>query len=295
MKTVIENLQDTLEKVRIDLRELLLKHSSIYQWHNNDDAPFILITSGDFAYKPLNDAGKQLQDKIRAEYTYFNELVRSLLRTQSEDVLEQLADADEGLRRTLDQQRTSHTSIEAAFDEASKQLQHQVNLLKNLYDPSPNNAIYVPDTNALLNDPTVENWSFEGVRTFSLYLVPAVLSELDALKINHKNQRVRKKAETLIRKIKEYRRRGSLSDGVVLVRGKSNIFAIAVEPKMKDSLTWLDENNVDDRFVASVIEIMRLHPRSAVTAITLDINLQNKLEFARIPFVEIPDPQVIKK
>ena len=61
--------------------------------------------------------------------------------------------------------------------------------------------------------------------------------------------------------------------------------AIPVEPKMADSLPWLDAATPDDRLLASVIEIMRLNPHASVIVVTRDINFQNKLEFARAPFV----------
>ena len=48
---------------------------------------------------------------------------------------------------------------------------------------------------------------------------------------------------------------------------------------------------LDDRLLATVVEVMRLHPHSPVTLVTRDINLQNKAEFACIPFVEPPEPE----
>jgi hypothetical protein len=59
--------------------------------------------------------------------------------------------------------------------------------------------------------------------------------------------------------------------------------AIPVEPKMSDSLPWLDPASLDDRLLASVIEVMRLNPHASVIVVTRDINFQNKLEFARVP------------
>jgi hypothetical protein len=59
---------------------------------------------------------------------------------------------------------------------------------------------------------------------------------------------------------------------------------------MGESLTWLDPTNRDDQFIASTIEVIRQNPRSRVTIVTRDINLQNKAELARLPFVEPPDP-----
>jgi len=65
---------------------------------------------------------------------------------------------------------------------------------------------------------------------------------------------------------------------------------IATEPSVETTLPWLDLENNDDRFLAAVIEVMRNRPRSPVIIISRDINLQNKAEFARVPFVEPPEP-----
>jgi predicted ribonuclease YlaK len=59
---------------------------------------------------------------------------------------------------------------------------------------------------------------------------------------------------------------------------------------MEESLPWLDPKNKDDQLLATVIEVMRMRPRSRVWLITGDINLQNKAEFANVPFMEPPDP-----
>ena len=117
-----------------------------------------------------------------------------------------------------------------------------------------------------------------------------MLSELDLLKINHRNENVRKKAETIIRKIKEFRRRGKLTEIVTVVKNKIMIQAMAIEPDMKTTLQWLDPDNNDDRILAGVIEIMRVRPRSLVTAVSRDINFQNKAEFAAVPYEEPPEP-----
>ena len=122
--------------------------------------------------------------------------------------------------------------------------------------------------------------------------MPAVLSELDELKINHRNEAVREKTKSLINKFKEYRRRGRLSDGVVLVNDVSTIMSLAIEPDFNNTLPWLSPDNNDDRLLCAIVEVMRSHPRSLVIIITADINLQNKAEFARLPFVEPPEPHL---
>jgi predicted ribonuclease YlaK len=111
------------------------------------------------------------------------------------------------------------------------------------------------------------------------------------LKVNHRNADVREKAEGLVRRIKGYRDRGSLRDGVPLKQGVSRVRSVAVEPDFDASLPWLDPSHADDRLVATFIEVMRRNPRSPVVLVTRDLNLQNKMEFARLPFMEPPSPE----
>ena len=65
--------------------------------------------------------------------------------------------------------------------------------------------------------------------------------------------------------------------------------SIAPEPDMRNSLPWLDPNK-DDRVLASILEVMRSHPRSPVILVTRDINMQNKAAHAAIPYVDPPTP-----
>lgn len=63
---------------------------------------------------------------------------------------------------------------------------------------------------------------------------------------------------------------------------------------MRASFSWLDPANEDDRLLASAIDIMRTNPRAPFALVTRDIKLQNKAEFARIPFTEPPEPHTGK-
>jgi hypothetical protein len=58
---------------------------------------------------------------------------------------------------------------------------------------------------------------------------------------------------------------------------------------MATSLPWLDPTNDDDRLIAGLLEVMRTYPHSAVLLVTRDVNLQNKAELARVPFIEPPE------
>lgn len=146
----------------------------------------------------------------------------------------------------------------------------------------------IPDTNALILNVRLEQWSFDWCDAFTIVLTPTVLAELDELKIAHRNPDVRTKAERIIRQIKEYGRRGDLRAGVPIVSGRITARSIAVEPRMDESLPWLDAANHDDRLLASTIEIIRRNVRSVVVLVTADINLQNKAQHARLPAIEPP-------
>lgn len=288
MRTVVDNLQEMADELGNLLEALLLNHSAIYRW-NEPGSPVVSITVyGDYAYEGLGEEGCRIQAKLLEEYHRFQALLKVLLSGQSKESRKTLSEADHLLQRTIEQEHTWCESTQEALDKALEALQTQVGLLRRLYDPAEGQAVYVPDTNALLYNPRLETWTFADTPKFAIVLLPTVLSELDTLKINHRNPTVRNKAETLIRMIKEYRRRGALREGVPLVRGASEILTIATEPKMGDSLPWLDPESKDDRLLAGVVEVMRSRPHSPVTLITGDINVQNKADFARVPYVEPP-------
>lgn len=287
MTTITENLEIKVGELKLLLKDLLLDHSSIYKW-NRPRGGVVFITIANYAYNDLDEKGRQLQSKLLEEYRRFHSLLQVLLKEQPDDTKRELKQLDRSIINTIEQNYTSYKTTKEAYEKTSKYLQEEFQLINRLYDPEEDQYIYVPDTNGLLFNPDIENWRFSHINLFTIFLVPTVLSELDEIKISHNNENVRKKSEKLIRKIKEYRRRGSLIDGVKIVENKIYLQSLAIEPNMKETLPWLDYENNDDRMLASVIEIMRSKPRSHVILITRDINLQNKAEFASVPYDEPP-------
>ena len=292
MRTITDNLKETSEDLQILLRDLLMNYSSIYLWNKNrpGDSIVIISTSGDYAYEKLTEQGRQVQAELLEKYHCFYELINVLLRNQPKDTLAELSKSNKILLNIIEQNNTWCKNTTEALDKAVQALKMQCKLLNRLYDPFEGEVIFVPDTNALIYNPNLESWTFLEYPKFSVFLLPTVLSELDLLKINHRNDEVRNKSESLIRRIKEYRRRGKLTTGVTVVKGRIKIQSIAIEPDMNASLPWLDPDNKDDRILAGVIEVMRARPRSIVKAVSRDINFQNKAEFANIPFEEPPAP-----
>lgn len=281
MQTVSDNLGSWAEDIT-KLLEQLLQASSIEasEWMGED------------VWGELDDSSRQIQSRLLEEYRRFSSILEFLFKAQPEDTLKTFQEEKKRILQVIQQEWNEQTyfgTCSQAFDIARNAINTQVSLLKRLYSISQNKFVVIPDTNALLFNPELQKWSFEVVRQFTIILLPTVLSELDKLKMEHRSESVRQKAEKLIRQIKEYRRRGRLTDGVTLVRNISEIIAIAVEPKFSESLSWLDANNNDDRLLASCLEIMRQMPDAQVVLSTRDINLQNKAEFARIPFIEPPE------
>lgn len=292
MKTVTTNLEEIGEKLQILLADLLLKHSVIYQWNRYDpDSGVVVIPEyGNFAYKPLEEPGHQMQARLLEDYRHYYAVLHSLLCEQTQDTIQVLAETDTILIRTIEQQETACETTQEALNEAVQALGNQIKLLRRLYDVSSGRPTYIPDTNALLYNPKLEAWTFEESPRFDLVLLPTVLSELDSHKINHRNEAIRERSDKLIRQIKEYRRRGKLTEGVNLVSDAISVVAIATEPRAESFLPWFDPTNNDDRLLAASLEVMRQRPRAPVVLVSRDINLQNKAEFARIPFTEPPEP-----
>src|SRR5690606_3664276 len=114
-----------------------------------------------------------------------------------------------------------HHSIEKVISEISAEMAKQRKLIDALFTPVESKYILVPDTNALLLNPNLDKWEFTDITQFEIVMMPSVLSELDHLKLFGRNELVRNGANKMVNQLKEYKRRGRLSEGVALVKGKS--------------------------------------------------------------------------
>lgn len=287
METATDRVRKMADVMLADLRVLLEKHSGIHD--ANDKSSSVVILGAQYEFRPLGQEGARLQSKILGKLPTLMGLMRALLSRHCEATRNALDTTEKTIRDVVEQQRlTWHSSPAEAIEAVTTELGHILDTLHALYDAAEGSVALVPDTNALLYNTMLAEWAFSDIPSFDLVLVPGVLSELDALKVNHRNPDVREKAEGLIRQIKEFRRRGAITEGVPIVRDRISVRAMAVEPNVRDALDWLSPDSSDDRILASVIELMRRHPRTEVALITRDINLQNKADFACIPYFEPP-------
>jgi len=290
MRTITERASDAAEVVKADLTSFIHDFGALH-YSDPDLGTLYVVRGGDFFWDELPEAGRRLQAKLLEAYGHFTQLLETLLVGQAADTLRETRRAHDVVERliTLHGPEVS-TDRERPLAAALAAIDAQVALLGRLY-AATEDPIVVPDTNALLYNPDLDAWEFDGLSKFTIVLTPPVLTELDRHKVNHRVAGVRQRAGKLVNQVKEYRRRGRLVDGVTIRADRSTLRTVATEPRMDESLPWLDPENADDRLLASFIEVMRAHPRSVALLITRDVNLQNKLEFAGLPFAEPPEPQ----
>jgi hypothetical protein len=241
----------------------------------------MIFNANPYAWPPLNVEGRRLQSKIRSEYKRYFGLLTAALKDES-------ADAGEG------SVHSAHTKVSDLIERrprpddsdvlgtAIAALQRQLELLDGVHSEHEE-LILVPDTNALYWNTALEQWRAPSGEPFLIALTPTVIDELDRHKTDRHNERRRLKAARLIRRIGDYRARGVLVDGVPLVKNHSRVFAVAKSANPGEFFDWLG-GSADDYFFASAMSVMRQNPRAPTVILTNDVNLQSKIEFARMSF-----------
>lgn len=287
--TMLELLRDRAQQFAESGSKLLIEYSAVHSIDRIGDTILVISACGDHGWDPLSLPGKHLQAQLIAETNRFWQLIRTLTHELPAKARENLDSAMVAIRSTIEQD--SLTWVKST-DEAVTQFRAAIELivttLNEYFGERSGEILAVVDTNALLYSSALESWHYDDIQCFTIILTPSVLAELDKLKVSYRNPDIRGKAEAIIQRIKEYRRRGILTNGVPVLTNKVYIRSIATEPVMSVSLPWLDPSIADDRFLASTIDIIRTNPAAAVFVITRDINLQNKADFAGIPYREPP-------
>lgn len=283
--SVAEHLRSWSAEIERLLATLVLEHGQLLDDRRDNWGEVVFVTAHPYRWPELTTEGKRLQSQAQGEYRRYADVVKTLLQGQPERASRKLLEDIDCVLRVIERRHSSWPTATKNLEKAKAALDGHLEQVHHLFSASEA-TIVVPDTNALYWNPALEDWRSPDNRAFKIVLTPAVVTEIDAHKYDHRNSPRRKKAERIARQISEYRRRGRLVDGVTLVRDVSTIAALAVEPRMPNSLPWLDASNPDDRFVASALEVIRGHTRAPVVVVSRDVNLQNKLEFARLPFVD---------
>lgn len=283
--TIAESLATDAQRLKADVRVLLEQHSRLSPPLHAE--PIVILGPNHF-WADLSVEARRLQTKILNDYKKYRDLIGVLIRGLTDESQRAFKEANDLILRHVEQDYATWCETkQEATDQTLAAFDRIQNVVDRLYSPD-GVSLVVSDTNALVANPNLDRWRFDWCDSFTIVFTPIVLAELDELKVSHRNPNVREKAERVIRRIKELARRGDPHVGVPVINNRITARSVAVEPNMNETLPWLDATNNDDRFLASVIEIMRENVRSTVTIVTGDVNLQNKAGFARIPFCEPP-------
>ena len=286
MKTVASRLRETLGRMT-DRLAALVREVPVSYFERESEGIVFIAPEYYWAERTVQQAA-QLH-VIKRDYEEWVELLRSVFRSTSNDVKEAIERAD-GLYRTwleFDQKwslRPDPTDNEVSFRADASKFDRLLDILDSA---SRTGVIVIPDTNSIVECPDpIRYRTVAGSASFTFVLLPTVLSELDDLKTLHRNPDFRDKAKRTIARIKGWRMQGRLRDGVT-VDGTITVRAVPRDPKMHDSLSWLDPTIDDDRIIASVLEVQAANPSDQVVLVTGDINLLNKAEAACIDHAEV--------
>jgi hypothetical protein len=210
------------------------------------------------------------------------------------DVSSKIGEADGFIRQWITRDRAFDHSIPRTIEEAKQVAATRLaafdELLSIAARAGDKTLRLVPDTNALLRNPSVEDYAAViGSANYMVHIVTPVLGELDDLKDRGRSPDVREKAEKVVRRLKGFRDRGSLAEGVK-VAGNISLRLEHREVGTRSVLSWLDPDVPDDRILAAALRLQSDHPAGVVILITLDINLQNKADAVGLPYAEPPVP-----
>ncbi|SRR5260370_10705934 len=282
----LEQQLQTIEQQGIEL----LDASTIKKVYHD---PFskIAFVGHDYYWDTADEKQKHLQLKLLRKYSSWFEHLQMLFYGSPEATQKQIRDIDVRIRTWIEKKHV--WNVPSTIDEAKRifrvQLQTYYALLQVFKTSDQVEIILVPDTNALIKAPDLASYGVAiGKAEYTVVILPTVLSELDKLKITHRNEEFRGKVESIIRRLKGLRQQGNMHEGVIVSRVVS-VKMIAQEPDFKRTLSWLDPTNNDDRIIAAILEVQREEPSSIVILVSADINHQNKAEMANLPYIEPPD------
>ena len=286
-----------LARVKEQLNALLDISTIRYVNPNTRGSSLYFVTAADWGWGPGDEATTAAQmDLLRRYSDWFDRFVL-LLPHPTPDIERKITKADEFVRRWAARDVAFDHSIPQTIEQAKIVAAGQLAVFDELISlaslQGDSMLRVVPDTNALLRNPAVEQYAPAlGTDDYLVHVVTTVLAELDELKDRGRTPDVREKATKVIRRLKGFRDRGSLAEGVT-VAGKVRLRLEHREVDAASVLAWLDPSVPDDKIIAAALRLQSDHPAGVVVLITADINLQNKADAIGLPYQEPPAPPII--
>lgn len=286
MKTFVEHLTIQLDYIKQTMLKLL-DNSRIKIREEDFFSTVVFIDPTQYWDKPT-EIEQSLQIQLKKSYRQWIETFKLFTENSSDASKLKINQTDEFVNSWIE--KKSDWGIPKTISEAKTKFENEIKFFYDTLHLYSSNGereiIVVPDTNALIQKPDPKAYrQLTGSDKLTIIFLPTVLSELDELKIKSKPD-FQEKVKSVITRLKGYRNQGNLIDGVT-VEKSIKLKMVAAEPNFNRTLSWLDKENNDDRIIASVLEIQRDNPSSAVCIVTSDINLQNKVEMARLSYIDV--------
>lgn len=286
MPPIAERLRSDLEALTGRIADLI-RELPIERLNRNKGV--VPLMAADYYWGKASSEQLNVQLVIKRDYEEWFGIFKSVFASARDHLSRRIGEADKQLCMWIELKRNWSISYDRGANEeklrADAMLFHEV--LAILDANGPADTIVIPDTNAIIGEPDPVHYrTIVCDGAFVFLLLPTVLAELDALKINHRNPDIRTKANKVISRIKGWRMQGGLRKGVTVDR-TITVRTVAGEPNMEQTLSWLKKNSSDDRIIASVLEVQANQPNARVVLVTGDINLLNKADAARIEIAEV--------
>lgn len=284
----INHLQDELHLIEIQMQELL--DASTIKEHVDNPRSTLIGFTPPYYWGNTDEKQKRLQIKLLKIYSTWFEHFCLLFRDATKEIEHEIKNTNEFIESWIE--KKGSWDVPSTIQEAKSMFQEKIEKyyeLMALLDTSKENKLMlIPDTNALIIAPDVVQYSeVVGEVKYTIIIFPTVTQELDNLKISHRDIQFRNKVDSVIRRLKGLRQQGNLLKGVT-VNKTITVRMNAKEPNFNNTLNWLDPKNNDDRIIASSLELQWAYPSNKIVLVTADVNLQNKAEFAKLPYVEPP-------
>lgn len=291
MSTFLEKLKKKISEIS-EAKNNFLSSVEIYYHNPNDDYSGIYHVGATLYHFGSNIDGHEVyQIELKAKFNEFINYFSLIECFLPEKKINELSKATTQILSWIEKKKGApgpnvKSSIKMFDDELSKYL-NVISLLDSANKSK--DFILVLDTNALLNHPELSDYSTKFQHNINILIPPTVISELDKLKVFHRNEEVRNKAKSIISRLKGYRNQGDVIIEGVQISKSIRLKMLAIEPNFNKTLSWLDATNLDDRIIVTLLDIETHNLSSEVLFITSDLNLQNKATLAGINFRDIDE------
>lgn len=211
MKTYIERLEEKIFLLESQFDELC-NNSTIFYHDWNDEDSEILHVGFDVYHWSNKDIPGQI--KLKESYSKFSNDFEFLLAKANQDYKNQIQGLQYDIISYIEQKTAVSTTegMKRIFRENLKVFRNYLEILKN---NEPKQTLLIPDTNSLINNPDPAFYKeLSNQTSFEFIITPTVLSELDNLKVSHRDENFRSKIKSIIKRLKGYRNQGNILEGV---------------------------------------------------------------------------------